>query len=191
VSDHNGVFRPEADAHQGPDEAVHAEEEERLGHRREVARRTRGGIIERAKRRNRVLELRAAGLTEAQIAEQLSMSQSNVSRSIQRALTKWAEQDAQNVEQVRAMKLFELDQLKRAIWARALKGDLNAVREAAKIIGMQSRIAGADSPVKIERHTTVEVGIDTAEIDRMESAWLASGGDVIDGTAIDDDPDVR
>jgi predicted transcriptional regulator len=134
-----------------------------------------------------VLELRAAGLTEGQIAEQLGMAQSNVSRSINRALSKWAEQDAANVDQVRQMKLFELDQLKRAIWARALKGDLGAVREAAKIIGMQSRIAGADSPLKVERHTTVEVGIDSAEIDRMESAWLAAGGDVIDAEAIEDD----
>jgi len=152
----------------------------------EIARQTRSGIIERAKRRNRVLELRAAGLTESQIAEQLGMTQPNVSRSINRALKRWAEQDAENVEQVRQMKLFELDQLKRAIWARALKGDLNAVREAAKIIGMQARIAGAESPVKIERHTHVEVGIDAAEIERMESAWLHSGGDVIDAEASDD-----
>lgn len=160
----------------------HEEEDARLGQRKEVAKRTRSGIIERAKKRNRILELRAAGLTESQIAEQLSMSQPNVSRSINRALKRWAEQDAENVEMVRQMKLFELDQLKRAIWAKALNGDLAAVREAARIIGMQSRIAGADSPMKIERHTTVEVGIDTAEIDRMETAWLASGGDVIDGT---------
>lgn len=161
----------------------HREEEDaRLGQRKEVAKRTRSGIIERAKKRNRILELRAAGLTESQIAEQLQMSQPNVSRSINRALKRWAEQDAENVEHVRQMKLFELDQLKRAIWAKALQGDLAAVREAARIIGMQSRIAGADSPMKIERHTTVEVGIDTDEINRMESAWLASGGDVIDGT---------
>lgn len=167
------------------EENGHNEEEVRLQRRSEVARRTRSGIIERAKRRNRVLELRAAGLTESQIAEQLGMSQPNVSRSINRALKRWAEQDAANVEQVRQMKLFELDQLKRAIWASAIKGDLAAVREAAKIIGMQARIAGAESPVRVERHTTVEVGIDAAEIERMESAWLDAGGDVIDGTAED------
>lgn len=170
------------------EENGHKEEEVRLGHRKEIARRTRSGIIERAKRRNRVLELRAAGLTEHQIAEQLGMSQPNVSRSINRALSKWAEQDAANVEHVRAMKLFELDQLKRAIWASALKGDLGAVREAAKIIGMQARIAGAESPLRVERHTTVEVGIDSAEIDRMEQAWLDSGGDVIEGEAHEEEP---
>lgn len=164
-----------------------SEESERIEHRHEVARRTRSGIVERAKKRNRILELRAAGLTEAQIAEQLGMSQPNVSRSINRALTRWAEQDAQNAEQVRAMKLFELDQLKRAVWAKALKGDLGAVREATKIIALQSRIAGADAPMCVERHTTVEVGIDTAEIDRMESAWLASGGEVIDATEVTDE----
>ena len=157
------------------------EEARREAKRDEVARATRGGIIDRARRRNRVLELRAAGLTEQQIADQLGMSQPNVGRTISRALKQWAQKDEENIALIRQMKLFELDQLKRAIWAKALNADLGAVREAVRIIQLQARIAGAESPVRVEKHTTVEVGIDTAEIDRMESAWLQSGGDVIDG----------
>lgn len=171
------------------------EEERRLKRRAEIAKETRGGIIKRAQRRHRVLELRAAGLTEQQIGEELGMHQANVSRSINRALKKWADQDVESTQAIRQMKLFELDQLKRAVWAKALRGDLGAVREAVRIIQLQSRIAGAEMPVKVERHTTVEVGIDTAEIDRMESAWLSSGGDVIDGVVAEEraqlDQDVR
>lgn len=154
--------------------------------KRDVARATRAGILTRAQRRNRVLELRAAGLTEQQIAEQLGMTQGAVSKIINKALRSWAESDGRNIEMVRAQKLFELDQLKKAIWARAIQGELAAVREATKIIQAQSKISGADAPVRIERHTTVELDMDQREIERMESAWLHSGGEVIDAVVADD-----
>jgi predicted transcriptional regulator len=153
---------------------------------RSKGRETRAGIITRAQRRNRVLELRAAGLTEQQIGEKLGMTQGAVSKIINKALRAWAENEGRNVEMVRAQKLFELDQLKKAIWARALQGELAAVREATKIIQAQSKISGADAPVRVERHTTVELDVDTREIERMEDAWLHSGGDIIDAVVADD-----
>jgi DNA-binding CsgD family transcriptional regulator len=88
---------------------------------RDIGRQTRAGILTRAQRRNRVLELRAAGLTEQQIADQLGMTQ------------------------------------------------------------------GADAPVRVERHTTVELEVDSREIQRMEDAWLHSGGSVIDAVVADDE----
>jgi predicted transcriptional regulator len=154
---------------------------------RDIGRQTRAGILTRAQRRNRVLELRAAGLTEQQIADQLGMTQGAVSKIINKALRSWAEADGMNIEMVRAQKLFELDQLKKAIWARALQGELAAVREATKIIQAQSKISGADAPVRVERHTTVELEVDSREIQRMEDAWLHSGGSVIDAVVADDE----
>lgn len=152
------------------------------GRKAEVAQETRGGRVKRAKRRQRVLELRAAGLTEEQIGGQLGLSQGSVSRIINKALSDWAEKDAANVDQVRQMKLYELDQLKRAIWAKALQGDLGAVREATKIINSQAKIAGAEAPARVERHTTVDLNIDADEVGRMEQAWLnTNGGEVIEG----------
>src|SRR5262245_50163095 len=164
-----------------------SEPERRKARNREIARETRGGIIQRAQRKHRILELRAAGLTEQQIADRLGMAQSNVSRSINRVLTKWAEEDEVNLRAVRQMKLFELDQLKRAVWANALKGDVKSVREAMKIIQLQARISGAEAPVRVEKRTTVEFGdIDAAEIDRMETAWLEAGGSIIEGMVNDE-----
>jgi DNA-binding CsgD family transcriptional regulator len=151
-----------------------------LRQRRAVA--TRGGKMTRMKRRNRVLELRAAGLTEEQIGEQLGLTQGRVSKIITRALEDWAKKDNANADLVRQQKLFELDQLKRAIWSDALRGDLKAVNAAVKIIQVQARLSGAEAPVKIERHTTVDIEIDPGEVKRMEQAWLDSGGDVIEGT---------
>jgi predicted transcriptional regulator len=153
----------------------------RRARKKEIAQETRGNRIIRAHRRTRILELRAAGLTEEQIAHTLGIRVATVSHHINKALKTWADQDGMNVETVRQMKLFELDQLKRAIWANAIKGELKYVREAVKIIQAQARIAGAEAPVKVERHTTVDVGIDHQEVQRMEEAWLHTGGSVIDG----------
>jgi transcriptional regulator len=164
------------------------EEERRAARRAEVARDTRAGILDRARRRHRILELRAAGLTEQQIADRLSMTQSNVSRALNRVMQKWGEEDEENVRAVRNMKLFELDQLKRAVWANALQGDVKAVREAMRIIELQAKISGASAPIRIERRTTVDLGgIDTAEIDRMETAWLEAGGEIIEGVIAEED----
>lgn len=137
-----------------------------------IGERTRGGQIIRAKRRTRILELRAAGLTEYQIAEELDMSQSAVSRTINSQLDEWMQEDANHVERIRAMKLYELDQLKRAVWAKALKGDLRAVQQATKIVQAQARIAGAEAPRKVETKTEHSLlGIDADEVARMERAW--------------------
>jgi predicted transcriptional regulator len=130
-----------------------------------IGERTRGGQIIRAKRRTRILELRAAGLTEYQIAEELDMSQSAVSRTINSQLDEWMQEDANHVERIRAMKLYELDQLKRAVWAKALKGDLRAVQQATKIVQAQARIAGAEAPRKVETKTEHSLlGIDADEV---------------------------
>jgi transcriptional regulator len=149
------------------------------------AEHTRASPVSRAKRRNRVLELRAAGLTEDQIASQVGITQQGVNQIIARALENMANDSAERVEQIRAMKLFELDQLKRAIWADALKGNLKAVREAVKIIQVQAKISGAEAPVKVEQRVVHDMGVDHAEIERLEAAWLAS--DIPDAEVVDGD----
>lgn len=136
---------------------------------------TRAQPVTRARRRTRVLELRAAGLTEQQIADQMGLTQQGVSAIITRALKKWAEESGEKVEEIRAMKLFELDQLKRAVWAKAIQGDLKAIREAVRIIQVQAKIAGAEAPVKVEHRTTEDIGIDPREVERLEQVWLESG----------------
>jgi transcriptional regulator with XRE-family HTH domain len=146
-----------------------------------IAEKTRGGILTRAKRRTRILELRAAGMTEEQIAEEVGMSRSAVTAVINKQLDQWMEDDRTNVERVRTMKLYELDQLKRAIWAKALKGDVRAVQTAAKIIGQQARIAGAEAPRETNNQPPINIfGMDPAEIDRMEKAWRETRPNIAD-----------
>lgn len=151
-----------------------------------------GGRLARAQRKQRILELRAAGMTAEQIAEVVGTSKQSVAKIIGKALKEWAEDTSSNVEMVRQQKLYELDQLKRAIWPRALRGELAAVREAARIIQIQARISGAEAPVKVEREVSIGIhGIDNDEIDRLERAWLESGSAVIDSTAEEIDGETR
>jgi predicted transcriptional regulator len=161
------------------DEALHQT-------RRERAKKIRSGKLESAKKRHRVLELRAAGLTEEEIGEKLGIGQARVSKILTATLKGWAQKDEGNVDVLRQQRLFELDQLKRAIWADALKGDVKAVREAIKIIQTQAKITGVEAPVRVERKVTVDIELDHREVDRMERAWLDSGGDVIEGVVADE-----
>jgi hypothetical protein len=63
---------------------------------------------------------------------------------------------------------------------------VKAVREAIKIIQTQAKITGVEAPVRVERKVTVDIELDHREVDRMERAWLDSGGDVIEGVVADE-----
>lgn len=128
--------------------------------------------ITRARQRHRCLELAAAGLTIDAIAHETGQTPRGVRSTIRNQLKKWAEDNADNLAEYRMMKLFELDQLKRAIWPKALRGELDAVREAARLIGMQSDISGASAPQKHEHEHNHAVALDRDELTRMERAWM-------------------
>lgn len=128
--------------------------------------------ITRARQRHRCLELAAAGLTIEAIAHEVGQTPRGVRSTIRNQLKKWAEDNSSNLADYRMMKLFELDQLKRAVWPKALRGELDAVREAARLIGMQSDISGATAPQKHEHDHNHSVQLDQAELQRMEAAWM-------------------
>lgn len=151
----------------------------------------------KAKARHRVLELAAAGLTDEQIAMATDKTPRGVRQTINRQLEKWAEVNASNLAHYRVQKLFELDQLKRAIWGRALEGDLKATREAMKLIALQAQMSGAGAPAKHEHDHNMHVPIDPDEVRRMERAWMDSAPrqlplleDVECDTPDDEDEDV-
>lgn len=132
--------------------------------------------VTQAKARHRVLELAAAGLTDEQIAVETQKTPRAIRTMITKQLKKWADHNSGHLEEYRAQKVFELDQLKRAIWANALRGDLKAVREATRIVQMQADISGAGAPAQHKHeHEVRDNRIDEAEVRRMEQAWVESG----------------
>jgi DNA-binding CsgD family transcriptional regulator len=146
----------------------------------------RASKVQKAKRRMAVMDYRAAGLTYEQIAEIVGLSPNGVARIINNTLEEWGKRDEASAAKIRTQKLFELDQLKRAIWPKALRGDIKAIREVTKIISLQARISGAESPIQHEHHGLIgNVQIDTKEIEKMERVWIEQSG-TVEGTAIED-----
>lgn len=129
--------------------------------------------VTKAKARHRVLELAAAGLTDEQIAWETGKTSRGVRQTIDRQLKKWGQDNSGNLENYRSQKLFELDQLKRAVWPEALRGDTKAIREATKIITIQAGISGAGAASKHEHdHRVGPMDVDENEVRRMERAWV-------------------
>lgn len=150
------------------------------------AEKARATKVQKARRRMQVMDLRAAGLTNEQIAEHLGMTKNGVARVINNTLEEWGKRDQESAQKVRTQKMFELDQLKRAVWAKAISGDIKAIREVTKIIQLQARLAGAEAPVQHEHHGSVtQLHLDRGEIDRMERIWIDQGG-TVEGTATED-----
>lgn len=150
----------------------------------------RAGKVVRAKRRADVLTLAAAGHHPEQIADTLAeryaekgltpLSKGSVERIINDALTDLRESDLANIEAVRAMQLARLDAWLRAISTKVAEGNLKAIDRALKIEALRAKIVGTEAPKQLEVSGTIALGVDRAEVERGERAWLESGGDVID-----------
>lgn len=150
----------------------------------------RAGKVTRAKRRSDVLTLAVAGHTVEKIAEVLTekykgeglagITGRSVEITINHALEEWKARDAGNVEQVRAMQLTRLDAMLAAISTDALKGNLKAVDRVLRLEALRAKIAGTEAPRRLEVSGSIALGVEEAEIERGEQAWLEAGGDVID-----------
>lgn len=133
------------------------------------------------------MALRATGMTDEQIAEETGRTPKSVKTTIRKQLEKWAGDDRASANMVRALLMFELDQMKRVIYTKALNGDLKSVREVTRIIQIQADLSGARAPVKHEHSGAIGVvpGLDKDEVARMEEAWLHGDGDVVDATVVE------
>lgn len=153
------------------------------GEQTSKAEMTRGQPVQRAVKRRVALELRAAGLTYEQVAEQMKQmgyrtSTNGVRKVIEGALSSMAEHDQQNVQQIRQMDLHRLDQLMAVLWPKVKVGDVKAIREYRQIIDQRARLLGTYAPTKHEIHGKIEGVLseeDREEIKRLEEAFLASG----------------
>lgn len=112
------------------------------------------------------LRLRSQGLSYREIAGRLGVDTSTAYRRTQRAL---AAVPVEDVETHRALELDRLDALQRAVWDKALDGNLNALDRVLAIMTRRSKLLGLDAPLrredKLEYFTGDQI---TAEIRRIE-----------------------
>lgn len=142
--------------------------------------------VDKAHRRSMIINMRASGMTLEQIAEHMGISTPTVSRILKAALNRDAERDAQRVEQLRELELMRLDTLQTSLWARAIKGDVQAHDRVMKIMDRRAKLVGLDAPQKIERKGTMEhIHLDLAEVKRLEQLAFDVEGTAEDVTELE------
>jgi len=130
---------------------------------------TRAGFIkteEDALNDREALRLRSQGLSYREIADELGVDTSTAYRRTQRALSAVPVED---VESYRLLELDRLDALQRAIWDKAIDGNLNALDRVLAIMSRRSKLLGLDAPQRrehsLEYFTSDQI---TAEVKRLE-----------------------
>ncbi|TCO47314.1 hypothetical protein [Actinocrispum wychmicini] len=97
-----------------------------------------------AERRGRALELRKAGASYEQIAQQCGYShRATAHRAVTQALASVADELAADV---RTLELSRLDSMLMGLWRAARDGDASAVDRVLKIMERRAKILGLDTP---------------------------------------------
>src|SRR5699024_1010607 len=118
--------------------------------------------FERAERKKNAVELRLAGASYRDIGNALGCSTVTAMNDCKEAL---AEIPMQQADEMRTVELSRLDRLQRAVWGKAIKGDLQAVDRAIKIIDRRAKLLGLDAPQQVQI-TANAVDLD-ATVDKM------------------------
>ncbi|MEU8040910.1 hypothetical protein [Streptosporangium sp. NPDC049078] len=93
-------------------------------------------------RERKVLELRRAGVTFDAIAEQLNYADRGAAhKAFKRALIRTLQEPA---AELRDLELDRLDRLQVAMWAQAMRGDVQAVDRVLRIMERRARLIGLD-----------------------------------------------
>lgn len=124
-------------------------------------------------RRAEVVHLRKLGYPFRTIAQQLSISLDSAYECWHGAMRE-ALADPEEVRELRLLESERLDSVQVAIWPKAMRGDVEAVRAVVRISERRSRLWGLDAPVKTELSATLTDGrLPMAEIDRVIAAYEA------------------
>lgn len=154
------------------------------------------GRVTAAKRRHEIIAMLIAGATLNEIADTLGLRPNSVSKVIIDQLEKWEQEDRASIEHVRELQVKRIDKLVRTLMPNALglpkavgqpqrEPSVKAIAEIRKLEELRSRIAGTEAPKRVEFSGEFVHSIDPAEAQRLEEVWAQSGGDVIEGTAVE------
>jgi len=127
----------------------------------------------RAELTHKALELKKAGLSYRSIAERLDIPSSTAHKYVKRALEEANKQNLASATSLRSLQHLRLEELLKASYAKAIKGDLHSIDRCTRIIDSITKLTGADAPTKIaqtniEGDKTVEQrvsGLTEAEVD--------------------------
>lgn len=121
-------------------------------------------------RRRQALQLRKAGASYEQIADQLGFANRAAARkAVVTELDRVVKEPAQ---EVLTMELQRLDQLLVGLWPRAIKGENGAVDRVLKIMERRAKYLGLDAAVKVDLRAVVlemsaQYGLSPVETERL------------------------
>jgi len=129
---------------------------------------SRPARIHAAERQARALELRKAGATFQQIADQLGYANRAAARNaVMRALQSIIGEPAQELRQ---LELERLDAMMLGLWPRARKGDEAAVDRVLKIMERRAKLLGLDTPARTDVTVHQVDATDTALAELLREA---------------------
>ncbi|MEV6154931.1 hypothetical protein AB0L53_31780 [Nonomuraea sp. NPDC052129] len=101
--------------------------------------------LARHERRYQALQMRIAGVSNAVIAQRLGYSSPQlVSKDVTTALKRAAKQEAMAAEELLHLEINRLDRMMASVWPRVIKGEVNAVEAALKIVNKRASLLGLD-----------------------------------------------
>lgn len=100
------------------------------------------------KHQEQALLLRRSGLSFSAIGQRLGISKSRAHALVQMGLEDAREQVAAHSDQLRTEEVSRLDGMLSKIYAKAARGDLQAIDRVLKISERRARLFGLDAPVR-------------------------------------------
>lgn len=157
-------------------------ETDRGAARESIGEKARSGPVKAARRRRMVLDLRAAGLTHADISEQMTragepITPHGVASTLRRALNKMAEETSEAAETAREMELHRINLALQVLVPKVRDGNLKAMREYRAFIDQRAKLLGLYAPTKHEHSGQVNHTLSTderEEVLRLEEAFVTS-----------------
>ena len=133
-------------------------------------------------RQRQALQLRAGGATYQQIADALGYrGAAGALKAVRAGLLATLQEPA---DELRTLELARLDALLRAVWPKAMRGELTAVDRVLKIMERRANLLGLDAPVRVNigalvARAVAEFGLSDAERRELEESvrwYLAEQG---------------
>ena len=119
----------------------------------------RDALLETAKRRAAVLELRLSGVTYRQIARKVreqfgperlprGWDERQAAQDVKRELERQRKENSEKANEIFEMELARLDRLLVSIWEKATDGNVAAIDRCLRIMERRARFLGLDAPDK-------------------------------------------
>lgn len=127
----------------------------------------------RLRRQKEALQLRMAGATYREIAEQQQRNVADVHKDVQKAMRDIPKEEA---DALRKQERDRLDKLQFALWDSAISGDVHASQQVLKIIDRRAKLLGLDAPQQVEVSAS-DVDLDATVARILQAAEIAHRGD--------------